>query len=799
MPVSGLLNIAWEAITSNQIAMNITGANIANVNTAGYTRQRADFNAISNVNLSSSQADFGVRVDNIERLYNSYLETQLLDQAQKVGFDETTQEILGRVEGVFNESSTGGLSDSLNQFWNSWDALSVNPDNQAARYAVVAAADNLASLFRESSNVLSTAQQDIQDSMASTIEEINTLATEIAGLNGQILVSGSEDGSTNILLDRRMELLKGIADKINISYYENTDGTLNVFLANGNILVGSDSANQLDVTKDVTGNTDIVFQENPAIVLNGVITGGRLGAMIETGEVTLAGYSDSLDRLADGIVAVVNDLHTVEWVDHDVIDDPIAAEDHENLYAGVVTSGGDFTGAISMTYAMKVTTGGACGTAEYQLSTDNGLNWVPQPPLTSPAGGIINLGDGVTLTFANPATLLVKDDIFYVTAYPPGYYKQDSGQVFFDDTLTGAKNMRVSADILANPQTVVASVTGNDGFVDDQYPQLRNNYTGVVSAGGTLTGAVSKTYALKITTGGTIGDLITPPQYEISTDGGAWGATTPVLASGIVSLDGLIGGVSLTFSDDFSVPATSLSKPLVSGDIFYVTANPDGSFVVDQSPKVNGNSYSGGAGSVLSGGVFTGDVNTTYAMRVTEDGAFGTATYQISTDGGQTWGDETDTILFNPLAPTPTDGVISLGDGVVLTFADPTISLKAGDIFYVNAYAAADFLNARLIGAARDNLSLDVGTTTNPSLITFNDFYATLVGRVGFDVKAVDGRNTRNTAVTNQLLAQRDSASGVSLDEEVINLMKYQFGYNTAGRLAKAANDMLDVLIALGQ
>jgi flagellar hook-associated protein FlgK len=795
MPVSGLLNIAWEAISSNQIAMNVTGANIANVNTPGYTRQRADFNAISNVNLSSSQANFGVRVDSIERLYNRYLETQLLDQSQKVGFDETTQEILGRVESVFNESSTGGLSDSLNQFWNSWDALSVNPDNQAARYAVVAAADNLASLFRESSNVLSAAQQDIQDSMASTVGEINTLATEIAGLNGQILVSGSEDGSTNILLDRRLELLKGIADKINISYYENTDGTLNVFLANGNIIVGGNSANQLNVTKDITGNTDIVFQDSPAIVLNSVITGGRLGAMIATGETTLAGYSDSLDRLADGIVTAVNDLHTVEWVGHDVIDDPIAAADHENLYAGVVTSGGDFTGAVNMTYAMKVTTGGACGAAEYQLSTDNGLNWLPQPPLKSPAGGVINLGDGVTLTFANQATLLVKDDIFYVNAYTPGYYKQATGQVFFDDTLTGAKNMRVSADILANPQTVVASVTGNDGFVDDQYSQSRNNYTGVVSASGTLTGGVSKTYALKITTDGLFG----VSTYQISADGGPWGDgpdghDTPALG-GVINLG---SGISLTFSDDFSTPTPTdaLTKALHEDDIFYVTANPDGSFVLDQSPKVKGNDY---AGVVSSGGVFTGDVNTTYAMRVTKDGAFGTGTYQISTDGGQTWGDDTDTVLFNPLAPTPTDGVISLGDGVVLTFADPTISLKAGDIFYVNAYAPADFLNASLIGAARDNLSMDVGTTANPTLITFNDFYATLVGRVGFDVKAVDGRNTRNTVVTNQLLAQRDSASGVSLDEEVINLMKYQFGYSTAGRLAKVANDMLDVLMALGQ
>jgi flagellar hook-associated protein 1 FlgK len=456
--VNSLLNIARDAIASNQIAINITGANIANVNTPGYTRQRADFNAIGNVDVSSGQADFGVRVESIERLYNRYLETQIVDQAQRGGYDEARQEILGRVEGVFNESGGSGLSDSLNQFWNSWENLSANPTNQVAQYSVVSAASNLASLFRENSNVLSTVQQGIQDNMASTVKDINTLTTEIAGLNEQILASGSEKGSANNLLDRRMELLKSLSDKMNISYYENNDGTLSVFLSNGNILLGGNRSEQLGVTKDITGNIDIVFKSNPTQVLNGVITGGRLGAMIEMGEDKVNGYLDSMNQLADGIVDAVNTLHTT------------------------------------------------------------GLD-----------------ADGV------------------------------QGAVFFDDLLTGAKNMRVSAAILADPQRIAASVTGNDGE------------------------------------------------------------------------------------------------------------------------------------------------------------------------------------------------------------------------------------NARLIGAIRDNLVMNGDTST------FNDYYTSLVGQVGYDVKAVDGSIERNTTVTNQLTALREGVSGVSLDEEVINLMKYQFGYNAAGRLAKTASDMLDVMMALGQ
>jgi len=453
MSISGLFNIARDAMASNQIAMDITGANIANANTPGYTRQRANFTASGNVYVSYGQIDSGVRVDSIERLYDRYLEAQIVGQAPKTGFDAARQEILGRVEAVFNESGSGGLTDSLSRFWNSWEALSANPTNQAARYSVVSAASNLASLFRESGNVLSGVRQDIQNSMVSTVNDINTLASGIADLNAQIAGSGSQDGSANNLLDSRMELLRGLADIINISYYENSDGKISVLLPGGKLLVAGNIAEQLSM---INGN--VVMENNPSEFLNGLITGGRLGAMIEMRETAVPGYLDSLDQLADGIVAAVNVQHQ---------------------------AGRDAYGA--------------------------------------------------------PGAVLFE---------PP----------------TGAENMGVDAAILADPQKVAASsVTGNDGE------------------------------------------------------------------------------------------------------------------------------------------------------------------------------------------------------------------------------------NARLIGAIKDSLSMAAGAST------FNGFYASLVGRVGAEVNAASGSVDRNTAVSNLLMAQREEASGVSMDEEMIKLMKYQFGYSAAGRLLKVASDMLDVLMQLGK
>ena len=277
MSINGLLHVSWDAITSNQIAMNLTGANIANVNTPGYTRQSPEFVSTGSVDVASRRADYGVRVQNIERLYNRYLETQLMDQAEKAGFDDTRQQILGRVEGVFNETSGSGLSDSLDKFWNSWDTLSSNPTSQVAKYSVVSAASNLTSMFQENSDVLSGVQKDIKDSMSVTVADINSQTSEIAKLNVEILATGAENGSANNLLDRRSELLKGLAGNINVSYYENDNGTLSVFLAGGKLLVGGSISAELSVK--ISDGT--VTLGSDATSLNNIITGGRLGAMIE--------------------------------------------------------------------------------------------------------------------------------------------------------------------------------------------------------------------------------------------------------------------------------------------------------------------------------------------------------------------------------------------------------------------------------------------------------------------------------------------------------------------------------------
>ncbi len=304
MSISGLLDISSTAIASQKIAMEVTGTNIANVNTPGYSRQRAVFDAAGNVALSANEVLAGVEVSNIERLYDRYLEKQIVDRQQNTGYGEVREDILGQVEGIINDSAAGGLQDILSRFWNSWEDLASDPTSQVAREGVISLGDNLASRFREAGRGLAGVRQNIQEGIADKIEDVNALAREIGVLNEQVLAAGDGGGRINGLLDRRTEQLKELSKNINISYYENADGTLDVFLANGMSLLEGGIVREL-----TTMDGNIVLRNSPSAALDDYITGGALGGLLELRDITVKGYSDALDQLAFGIINAVNAGH----------------------------------------------------------------------------------------------------------------------------------------------------------------------------------------------------------------------------------------------------------------------------------------------------------------------------------------------------------------------------------------------------------------------------------------------------------------------------------------------------------
>ena len=307
--ITSLLNTSKEALLTNQIAMEVTGANVANVNTPGYTRQRPVIGTKSMIETSADQVQTSVQVTLVERVYDRFVEFQLVEQSSGLGYSTVNKETLDRIEATFNESAGGGLSDLLNEFWKAWEDLSANPNGLVERTALVNVSQNLAMMFRQYAAELHTIQGDLNTKIGETVSQLNDYISQIADLNYKIVRGQAGGSNTNDLQDKRADLLKKAGELVDINYVEETGGNVNIFLANGMPLVEGERSWPLAVRVNAAGACDIVYAADPSQVLNGVISTGKLGGMMELRDTTVAGYLDDLDELAGELVRQVNTRH----------------------------------------------------------------------------------------------------------------------------------------------------------------------------------------------------------------------------------------------------------------------------------------------------------------------------------------------------------------------------------------------------------------------------------------------------------------------------------------------------------
>jgi len=232
------------------------------------------------------------------------------------------------------------------------------------------------------------------------------------------------------------------------------------------------------------------------------------------------------------------------------------------------------------------------------------------------------------------------------------------------------------------------SAVENPPTIGDPVKAGGNVFAGSVSSSAAFTGVADKTYTVKIVAGGNL----SAATYQISSDNGTtWGAVKDDLDTGTIYLG---DGVKLTFT-----PGTPVPVDFVTADTFSVATHA-ATGIIDAPVAVGVNQYTVGGGVVSSGSYFTGDVNKTYAVKITTAGALGTAKYQISTDGGRNW--EIETL-------SDVSGVVNLGDGVRMTFDDAagTKAFGTNDIFYVNATAPGYYKGDD------ENLSMTIDRGTN--------------------------------------------------------------------------------------
>ena len=313
--IYGLFTIGSNALQTQQKAIDITGNNIANVNTPGYSRQRLNILQNTPVQIPGATMSTGVKADSrIQRFYDQFLGRQLNGENGNLGRWEAQKSALDEVESMFDDNSGYGLSSAMAEFWNGWQNVANNPSGYVERTNLVSAGEQLASTFKELRNNLSAIQKNIDTHVDSTVDDINRMAGQIAELNGKITQVEVNGHNANDYRDERDLLVNNLAKLIDIQSFEDGNGNITVMVGNGKPLVEAASSWNL-ATADNGGVQDVYWQDSSGAStdITSLISGGELKGSIEARDGIIADYVNRLDSLAGTIISQVNTLHSAGY------------------------------------------------------------------------------------------------------------------------------------------------------------------------------------------------------------------------------------------------------------------------------------------------------------------------------------------------------------------------------------------------------------------------------------------------------------------------------------------------------
>jgi flagellar hook-associated protein 1 FlgK len=305
------MNIGQSALLTQQKAIDITGNNIANVNTPGYSRQRLIIKQGRPVRVNALTMSTGVTSDpGIQRYHDQFLNGRLISENESLGRWETQKEALEKAQLMFDEAQGQGLSGAMDQYWSAWQDLSNNPSGVAERTTLISAGQYLGSVFNQMYGNIGRLQQDIDTHVDGVVAEINRIAQRVADLNEKIVQIEVAEHNANDFRDERDQLVFELAKMIDINSYEDGDGYLNIDVGNGKPVVQGTSTWDL-ATADNGGVQDLFWTASDGSTVNitSSIDSGELKGWTESRDVVLNDYLTQLDALANGIMADVNTAH----------------------------------------------------------------------------------------------------------------------------------------------------------------------------------------------------------------------------------------------------------------------------------------------------------------------------------------------------------------------------------------------------------------------------------------------------------------------------------------------------------
>ena len=311
--ISSGISIALQAVLTHSQALEIIEHNVANASTAGYRRQSALLTAAvpSSVmayehGLGAGQRGGGVTIEKIQRFNLEFFDTRFRSVSAETGNWEAQSEVLSQLEPTLAETTEDGLLPKLDQFWSSWQKLSTDPTNTSLRTVLLDDANSLALALNRRSTQITQFRAEQNLVVSDQVNEINSLAGEVAKLNAEISRVLSVGEQPNDLMDKRDLALDQLSKLTGAVSFNQKNGEVSVSVG-GHVLVVGHDAFKLQTQTSATDSSvvDVFWGDGQKLIP----PSGKMKGTLEVRDTVLAGQLTGLNTFANGLITQVNAIH----------------------------------------------------------------------------------------------------------------------------------------------------------------------------------------------------------------------------------------------------------------------------------------------------------------------------------------------------------------------------------------------------------------------------------------------------------------------------------------------------------
>jgi flagellar hook-associated protein 1 FlgK len=681
-----LLNIGMSGLSASQSSLMTTGNNIANADTAGYSRQQTVQGTKASNQFGNVYIGTGTTLADVRRVYNSYLDAQLQTTTSLNSDAAAYAGQISPLDALLSDNSTG-IDGALTKFFASVQNVNAKPGDDASRQLLLSDAQALSNRFNSVSAQLTAQNASINGNLANMAEQVNNLAATVANLNQKISEVSKAGGMPNDLLDARNETVRQLSTFTGAQVIER-DGNLDVYLGSGQPLVMGGTASTLQVVPSLADPSRMGIQLNRGssiVDITSVMTGGEIGGLLRYRSTVLDPAMNELGRVALVVADQMNNLQA-QGIDKN-------GAFGSNLFNSI-------NSAAQMANRSVATVGNSAGSGNFDVSIE----------------------DSGKLTINDYKVTFISGTNYTVQRLPEGTSMGAFSTLTTPPPMIDGFSLKLSGGTAAAGDTFKITPTRNAAtnikteMTDSNRLAIAAPLSAAIAPGGSGTLSISSSGQPTLTT-----------QFDISDP-----ATTQAMQNGLMNstpvkvVFGASGGATQTYQ------------------------------MLDAQ------------GTVLSSGNIVPNQNNTLSLSIPLVDASGAAIMDPGPPSVQRTAAFDMTIAGSP----------GTGSAINISFA------QAGSL---------DNRNGTSLAGLQTKQTVDTGSASKG--VSLSDAYGKLVEGVGS--KAAQGK--LDSAATEAILASakgaRDSLSGVDLDEESGNLVKYQQYYTASSQIIKAAQEIFSTLI----